>query len=590
MRLLFSMRHLGSLRMYESVLRALSAGGHEIRILANRRDTIGSGVDPETLLGDLPRISWSWEEFHPHRWSELAAAVRIWLDYLRFFEPRYADAPRLRTRVGEYVPSVLLRVTGWWPVRSDIGRRGLVVVLRAVERALPRQQELDALMRDSQPDVVVVTPLLDLGSRQVEVLRSARACGARTALAIGSWDHLSSKGRVSELPDRVLVWNQTQVSEAAELHAIPSNRLVVTGAQCYDQWFGRVPTRTREQFCSMLRLPTDRPFFLYACSALYPVAPTEAHFVRRWIEHIRASDDQRLRSAGVLVRPHPTRLEEWNEVDLTDLGDVTMYGSLPVDDRSKEDYFESLYYCSAMVGLNTSAFIEAAIVGRAVHTIVVPEFSERQEGTLHFHYLKSVGGGVFRLARTFDEHRAQLAASLSEPVHADVNAGFVGAFVRPLGLDRPATDVFVEALLDLGRSPAPVPAREPRWAPALRWMMRPVALATHAAVARIERPQDRTLVELQRVRRRDEYRRARDTERQRLAAERVAARQEKARVAEATRQVAFRERRERAEASEREKRARKTARENQKRQRARAKRRAAIVGLIKRRIGWKQAP
>ena len=104
------MRHLGSLRMYESVLRALSAGGHEIRILANRRDTIGSGVDPETLLGDLPRISWSWEEFHPHRWSELAAAVRIWLDYLRFFEPRYADAPRLRTRVGEYVPSVLLRV------------------------------------------------------------------------------------------------------------------------------------------------------------------------------------------------------------------------------------------------------------------------------------------------------------------------------------------------------------------------------------------------------------------------------------------------------------------------------------------------
>ena len=73
-------------------------------------------------------------------------------------------------------------------------------------------------------------------------------------------------------------------------------------------------------------------------------------------------------------------------------------------------------------------------------------------------------------------------------------------------------------------------------------------------------------------------------------AERVAARQEKARVAEATRQVAFRERRERAEASEREKRARKTARENQKRQRARAKRRAAIVGLIKRRIGWKQAP
>ncbi|MGH7553940.1 MAG: hypothetical protein ACREMQ_13035, partial [Longimicrobiales bacterium] len=577
-------------RMYESVLRALAAEGHDIQILANRRDTIGSGIDPEPLLADLPRIRWIWEDLRPHAWTELAAAVRIWLDYLRYFEPRYRDAPRLRMRVGEHVPPLLRRITGWALFRANGARRALVAVLRAVERALPRQQELDTLMRDSQPNIVVVTPLLDLGSRQIEVLRSARARGARTALAIGSWDHLSSKGRISELPDRVLVWNETQVREAAELHGIPGDRLVVTGAQCYDQWFGRAPTRTREQFCAMLRLPADRPFLLYACSALYPLAPTEARFVRQWIEQIRASDDPLLRSAAVLVRPHPTRMEEWSDVDLTGLPDVTLYGSLPVDDRSKDDYFESLHYCAAMVGLNTSAFIEAAIVGRPVHTIVVPEFSERQEGTLHFHYLKSVGGGVFRLARTFGEHRAQLAASLREPVSADVNAGFVTAFVRPFGLDRPATDIFVAALVDLGRSPAPAPAREPLWAPALRLLLRPAALATHAAVARIENPVDRTLLELQRARRKDEYRRERDAERQRRATEREAAHQEKVRRADAARQAELNERRERIEASEREKRARKTARESEKRQRARAKRRAAVMAQIRRRIGWKQAP
>ena len=576
--------------MYESVLRALSAAGHDIQILANHRDTIGSGVDPEMLLGDLPQIRWSWEEVRPHAWSELAAAVRIWLDYLRYFEPRYADAPRLRMRVGEYVPPLLRRVTRWLPFRAAAGRRALVAVLGAVERALPRQRELDSLMCESQADVVVVTPLLDLGSRQIEVLRSARACGARTVLAIGRWDHLSSKGRVSELPDRVLVWNQTQAREATELHRIPGDRLVVTGAQCYDHWFGRVPTRTREQFCSMLRLPVDRPFLLYACSALYPVTPTEARFVRQWIEQIRASDDPLLRSAGILVRPHPTRLEEWRDVDLSDLRDVTMYGSLPVDERAKEDYFESLYYCSAMMGLNTSAFIEAAIVGRAVHTLVVPEFSERQEGTLHFHYLKSVGGGVFRLARTFDDHCAQLTASLGEKVPAHVNAGFVSAFVRPLGLDRPATDVFVEALLALGRSSAPVPVREPQWAPALRLLLRPLAFATHAAVARIEHPEDRTLIELQRVRRKVEYRRERDVERQHREAERTAARQARVHQAEAARQAALHERRARIEISEHEKQTRKAMREGEKRQRVRAKRRAVMLAQIKRRIGWKQAP
>ncbi len=169
----------------------------------------------------------------------------------------------------------------------------------------------------------------------------------------------------------------------------------------------------------MVRLPSDRPLLLYACSALYPIAPTEAQFVRRWIEEIRSSADPRLRSAAVLVRPHPTRAEEWADVNLSDLPDVTLYGSLPLDERSKEDYFESLYYSSAVIGLNTSAFLEAAIVGRPVHTIVIPEFVERQEGTTHFHYLKSVGGGVLQLARSFDEHRAQLSASLGEPARHD---------------------------------------------------------------------------------------------------------------------------------------------------------------------------
>ena len=584
------MRHLGSLRMYESVLRALVADGHDVQILASRRDTIGSGVDPEKLLGHLPRIRWSWEEFHPDEWSELAAAIRIWLDYLRYFEPRYADAPRLRMRVGEYVPTTLRRITAWPPFRLEAGRRALVAVLRAAERALPRQRELDALLRDSQADVVVVTPLLDLGSRQIDVLRSARACGARTALAIGSWDHLSSKGRVSEIPDKVLVWNETQVREATELHRIPMDRLVVTGAQCYDQWFDRVPARTREQFCSMLRLPPDRPFLLYACSALYPQAPTEARFVRQWIERIRASDDPVLRSAGILVRPHPTRLEEWNEVDLTDLQDVTMYGSLPVDERSKEDYFESLYYCAAMVGLNTSAFIEAAIVGRPVHTIVLPEFSERQEGTLHFHYLKTVGGGVFRLARGFDEHCRQLSASLAGPVPDNLNARFVTEFARPFGLDRAATGLFIDAVLDLGRSPAPAPVRDSAGGTLLRAILRPVASMVHNAVARIDQPEALVFLELRRMRQKDEYRRERDAERQRREAERIAAHDEKVRQAEAARQAQLREREERIEASEREKRSRKIAREQEKQQHGRAKRRAAMLAQVKRRIGWKRAP
>ena len=78
--------------------------------------------------------------------------------------------------------------------------------------------------------------------------------------------------------------------------------------------------------------------------------------------------------------------------------------------ESRADYFDSLYHAAAVVGLNTSALVEAAIVDRPVFTMLLPEFRENQEGTFHFHHLLTVGDGFLNVARSLDEHVAQLAA------------------------------------------------------------------------------------------------------------------------------------------------------------------------------------
>ena len=90
---------------------------------------------------------------------------------------------------------------------------------------------------------MLLTPLIDLGSSQIDYLRAARALGIPTALCVWSWDHLSSKALIRECPDRVFVWNETQKREAVELHRVPAERVVVTGAQCFDHWFDRTPSR-----------------------------------------------------------------------------------------------------------------------------------------------------------------------------------------------------------------------------------------------------------------------------------------------------------------------------------------------------------
>ena len=58
------------------------------------------------------------------------------------------------------------------------------------------------------------------------------------------------------------------------------------------------------------------------------------------------------------------------------------------------DFFDSLAYSAAVVGINTSALIESAIAGKNVFTILAPEFRGTQEGTLHFHYLVAEHGGA----------------------------------------------------------------------------------------------------------------------------------------------------------------------------------------------------
>jgi hypothetical protein len=155
--------------------------------------------------------------------------------------------------------------------------------------------------------VLVVTPLLYFGSRQVDYVRAARARGIPSVLAVGSWDHLTTKGIIHELPDRIVVWNELQRTEAVELHGARPEQVTVTGAQAYDHWFTARPSTAREVFCAHVGLPPQRPYLLYLCSSPF-IAPREVDVVKRWIAAIRGSRCERLRtSAFSCDRTHRTR-------------------------------------------------------------------------------------------------------------------------------------------------------------------------------------------------------------------------------------------------------------------------------------------
>jgi hypothetical protein len=459
MRLLFFARHWSYLRNFESAIEELARRGHVLHLAVDREEALGGRQMIERLVAKYPdRLTMG---NAPVRgvdgWSELARKIRLGLDYLRFLEPAYADTPHLGDRARERAPRLLVRIADGPIGRTAGNRRLLGAVLRAVERGLPLDRELMQYIEAQHPDAVLITPLVDIGSPQLDHFAAARALGMRTVLPVGSWDHLSSKALLRSMPEAVVVWNDVQKQEAVELHGVPPERVHVTGAQCYDQWWGRAPSRSREAFCARVGLRPDAPFVLYVCSSLFRGTANEPAFVQEWIHALRSSADPRLRDLGILVRPHPARLDEWRGVDMSGYRNVAFWGAHPVDAESKDDYFDSMYYSAAVVGLNTSAFLEAACVGKPVHTVLDPQISTyNQEGTIHFRYLLNVNGGLLRVASSLDEHLTLLAGSLAGDGGGDPNAArFAQGFLRPFGLDAPATPRFADALERIVAAPPP---------------------------------------------------------------------------------------------------------------------------------------
>lgn len=461
MKVLFFGRHYTYFRNFESVLRGLASRGHSIHLAVERDETLGGLAMVEALAAEFPSITYGEAPARADdEWSWVLNRLRLGLDYLRYQQPIFDTAYTLRERSRGRTPGAFVEIGTWVRRAGGWSRRLVSAGVRNVERAVPEDPRIREYLQSQSPDIVLLTPLIDLGSSQIEYLRAAKALRIPTGLCVWSWDHLSSKALIRDTPDRVFVWNPTQKQEAITLHGVPADRIVVTGAQCFDQWFDRQPSRDRETFCRQVGLPSSPPFILWVCSALFQGSPVEANFVVKWIHALRNSSSPRLRSAPILVRPHPSRLAEWQNVDLSGL-DAVLWGGNPIDAPSRADYFDSLYHSAVVVGINTSAFIEAGIVGRPVHTIIDPEMQSNQLGTVHFNYLLNAGGGLLEVAHGFDEHVKRLDASSA--ANARGLKPFVREFVRPNGLNVAATPLFVESVESMA-SLKPAAPRDPLFA------------------------------------------------------------------------------------------------------------------------------
>jgi hypothetical protein len=428
-------------RNFESVLERLVERGHGVTVLFDERKP---GADEAGLLF-LDRLS---AQNGGVRWELLPQArlgsrgrLRMILeaagDYLRYFEPPYTDADRLRSRAVAFLPTGLERALAAGLRSLPRLRRLLGSGASRVARALGDPANVRRELEARRPGAMIVTPLVQFRTRQRSWVRVAGKLGIGTVACAYSWDSLTNRGLMHAAPQRVVVWNEAQRAQAADLHGIPQQSIVVAGAWPYDHWFDWPPSRSREEFLQGLQLSPERATVLYACSSAFIVG-REREAVEEWVCALRSAADSRVATANVIVRPHPLNAEQWVGAPLADAGSAIFppSGVDPVDEESRRDYFDSIAFADAVVGVNTSALIESAILDRPALAFPGPRFRSGQEELPHFRLLVGDSGAV-QASRSMNEHLVQLAETLADPEGgAARRRRFVTEFIRPRGARR----------------------------------------------------------------------------------------------------------------------------------------------------------
>jgi hypothetical protein len=452
MKVLIVLSHSGFYRHFDTVVNALCEEGHEVKVLTKR--AAKRDVDEDyvlTLLAGAARHPTGSYEFSMRKSRGLASIrlrkLRGIMDYGIYFRHQHTTSS-MAPRMARLCPAPVRPL-----VSSRIGRRviasdSFLALYRRLQSWLPAPRDLQAQLRREQPDVVVATPFIYRLSHDAEYVRAAAKLGIPTVASIASWDNLSTKGTFALMPDSVLVWNSGLAKEAQLIHAVPRDRLIATGAAKFDHYFEMEPSETREDFCRRIGLDPERPYLLYIGSS-EQVAGDETGFVTELTDALAA--DPRTASVQVVVRPHPLNGEVWREYEHPGVVVFPRTGQRPDIAGPRDEYFNTLTYAAAVLGVNTSAFLEAAIADRPCMSIVSDRHREGQVERGHFQHL--LKGEFIETVPDYQTTVVKLGDILAgDDPRAGLRKRFVESFVRPHGIDRPAGGAVAQAIVQTARA------------------------------------------------------------------------------------------------------------------------------------------
>ncbi len=458
MRVLMVMEHINLFRNLETVVRELDARGHEVimlhgtradsekakgRLASKKQKMVWMGRGLGVAEAEIPSLSSGYRPSPLERRQRTLRTGRQIVNRSLYLRKDHPSPERVVAGLEKSLPPRVNRYMKRRIVRSVLSRPAVLRLWRRIETSGSSSELVRELLRELAPDVVLVSPTVwPKNPVEADYMYAARKLGIPTVGYLNSWDNLTSKGTVHVLPDVFIVWNEALAAEAEQIHLIPRKIISVTGAPHLDHFFELRPSLPRAEITRALGCPDDGPYIVYLCSSRTLIAD-ETHIVTGLADALARELPEG--APTIVVRPHPVNSQPWEGYEHPGTAVYPKLGDQADTPGSWQEYFNQLARASCFVGLNTTAFLEAAVADHPCLTIVSDEFFDQQGRTGHFRHL--LAADFLEVSRDVAEVAARVARVLDG---ADQKAAgrrrFAKEFLRPRGIETPARSVVADTI------------------------------------------------------------------------------------------------------------------------------------------------
>ena len=417
---------------YKSLIEALRKRGHQVEVLFDRPSM------PEDAL------DYNWMLYRKGFWAGILSFTRDLLTHRRYLKAERQPYYRKRhLDLMFFWQRALLKIPGaGLLLKTEVAR----LFLSWIEDAAPPCKDIVEQLKNFGVKAVIVPIGMKLYKLVgVEYLKAARHLGIKSFVPVATWDNLTTKGFIQIIPDAVFAWNDYHKRECLEHHGIPKNKIHVIGSPFFDYWFSDFkPSVSRESFFANYGLTPQDPFIVYLGSSAQ-IAKDESGLIQKFREDLDKADDESLRKIQIVIRPHPANSKHYRHLKgIPGIFLIPEKGAVSSGDaEAAQLFYDTMHYSICGVGINTSAMIDTIIFGKPVAAIIDKKYEKTQSETQHFRHLLAFD--VLELASSNEEFRRILKnLAFGNDTRAEKRMDFLKRFIRPRGLDIPASDLFAQ--------------------------------------------------------------------------------------------------------------------------------------------------